>query len=181
VACAACSEELLRQEAFDRPEAVPAARLAAAWERFEAREAQPGKRAAVRWRLAARPALALAASLAAVALGLGVWLVIGWSPAGEGPEGESLRGAEAEGFTPSGALTAPPAEFHFPAADAGPRRVLVFDAEGTYRWTSEPATGGRVGFPETERQKLRPGVDYSWTVLDGGAAEPTISFRVEPR
>jgi hypothetical protein len=186
VACAVCSEELLRQEAFDRPRPLPAARLAQAWERFERGEPAPGPHAPRRRFGVPGPALALAATLAAVAVGLGVWLAgrpaTNGSALSEPPPEDSLRGGGpvAGGHAPAGKLGAPPEEFVFPAADPAPKRVLVFDAAGSYRWTSEPATGGRVSFPEAERRKLRPGVDYFWSVIDDPAA-PTIAFRVEPR
>ena len=194
VACAACSEELLRQEAFDRPRPLSAARLESEWERFARGEPAAGARASRRRRFAGRPLFALAATVAAVAVGLAAWLAIGPGPgpggpqpgrpgAGSPPPQGSLRGGrpEAQGFAPTGTLGTPPAEFLFPAAGSVPRRVLVFDAGGSYRWTSEPATGGRASFPESERQKLRPGVEYFWTVLDGGAGAPSLTFRIAPR
>ncbi|HYX25055.1 MAG TPA: hypothetical protein VFC23_12945 [Thermoanaerobaculia bacterium] len=57
----------------------------------------------------------------------------------------------------------------------------MFDATQTYVWTSEPAFGGRVVFPAAERRRLKPGVEYFWTVVggagEGGAAR---SFEIEP-
>jgi hypothetical protein len=38
---------------------------------------------------------------------------------------------------------------------------------------------GRIAFPETERQRLRPGVQYFWTVVGGAGEEPAAqSFRI---
>lgn len=56
--------------------------------------------------------------------------------------------------------------------------MRVFDAAQDYTWTSEPMAGGRIPFPETERRRLRPGVEYFWTVLDGGEGDAARSFRV---
>lgn len=194
VACAACSEELLRQEAFDQPQPLSAAKVAGEWERFQQaleREATETDSSAAgqvvpfrRRPLLRQPAFALAAALAMAVLGLGVWLAIERGP-GAGSSGlpgeDELRGGKpaTESFSPAGELGAPPAEFVFPAPDALPRRVLLFDPAGSYRWTSEPATGGRVSLPESERQRLQPGVEYFWTVLaaDGGA--PAQAFRLK--
>ncbi len=166
--CAQCSVELARQEAFDAPEALPKGDVEAAWERF-GRESEP-----VRGRNRRGPALALAATLAACAVGLGLWMTR-QAPREAGVE----RGVAivAEDWQPSGVLDAPPAEFTFPAQD-GSWRVKVFDARQTYTWTSPPAEGGRVAFPETERRRLRAGVEYFWTVLGGDDAGAARSFRI---
>lgn len=193
VSCAECSEELLRQEAFDRPQPLAAGKLETEWERFE-REldrpaasldapragrtttAAPVTRSRSR-RFLRPPALALAAALAAV-VGLTAWLATRPPPTLEDP----LRGGPSgeQSFTPIGDLGAPPVEFTFPAAGGEPQRVLVFDTGGTYRWTSEPTVAGKVAFPEAERKKLTPGADYYWTLLDGDGGTPARSFRVQP-
>ena len=121
-------------------------------------------------------ALALAAALAAAILGLFLWKGMPEEP---GRAGVVRGGSEVAGeWRPTGVLSAAPAELVFPAPSGEPRRVRVFDAQGTYSWTSGPVSGGRVPFPEAERQRLRPGVEYFWTVLgeDGAAAR---SFRVQ--
>ncbi|HEX3552568.1 MAG TPA: hypothetical protein VIA62_05015 [Thermoanaerobaculia bacterium] len=165
--CARCSEEMARQEAFDQPEPLPAAALDRAWERFgrgepdvrrERRERRPA------WQ---QPAFALAAALTLCLLGLGIWVA-------ERPrqEADVERGsAEATtGMAPSGVLAAAPVEFTFPAPGDQPRRVKVFDSAQTYVWTSAPTFGSRIVLPETERRRLKPGVEYFWTVV-GGAGE----------
>ncbi|HKV12944.1 MAG TPA: hypothetical protein VJ725_32685, partial [Thermoanaerobaculia bacterium] len=170
--CAACSEELAHLEAFDAPEPVSPAKLDEAWARFgkapEARRPAPPRRT---------PALALAAGLAAAVLGLFLWKGM---PVEEPERAGLVRGGSevAGDWQPAGAVAAAPLEIVFPAPSEEPRRVRVFDASGTYSWTSGPVTGGRVPFPETERQRLRPGVEYFWTVLgeDGAAAR---SFRIQ--
>jgi hypothetical protein len=166
--CAVCSEELARQEAFDDPEPVSPRALEEAWDRF-------GRSApAIRRPSRTGPALALAATLAAAAAGLGIWL--NRAPV---PEDVTRNGGETAGaWQPSGALAAPPADFVFPAPDGAPRRVMVFDGERSYSWTSPPAAGGRIAFPETERRKLRPGVEYFWTVVEDESGEAARSFRI---
>jgi hypothetical protein len=170
-ACGRCSEELLRQEAFDTPEPLSQRAIEAAWARFGEPAAAAPRPFPRRPRLA--PAFALAATLICAA-SLGIWVAN--RPGGEV---DVVRGGE-EGtgdWRPSGALAAPPAEFVFPGLDGEPRSVTVFDAAGSYSWTSEPAPGGRIAFPDTERRKLRPGVEYFWTVV--GEDAPARTFRVE--
>jgi hypothetical protein len=171
--CALCSEELVHQEAFDAPEPVSPAKLEDAWARFgkapEARRPAPSRRT---------PALALAATLAAAVLGLFLWKGLP-GPEEPGTAGVTRGGSEVAGdWRPAGVLAVPPAEIVFPAPSEEPRRVRVFDAAGSYSWTSGPVSGGRVPFPEAERQRLRPGVEYFWTVLgeDGGTAR---SFHIQ--
>jgi len=182
--CARCSEEMARQEAFDQPEPLPAAALDAAWERFgrgeptsrpmrPTRPMRPARQPA--WQ---QPAFALAAAFVLCLLGLGIWLVERPRPAADVERGS----AEATiGMAPSGVLAAAPAEFTFPAPGDQPRRVKVFDAAQTYVWTSEPAFGGRIAFPEAEQRRLRPGVEYFWTVVGGAGEEGAAqSFRLKP-
>jgi len=170
--CAQCSVELARQEAFDAPEAMPADGLEAAWERFgkepEARPRRPAYRP---------PILALAATLAVCIVGLGLWVT---KPEPQAANVERGAPALAADWQPSGTLDSLPTVFTFPAPKDEPRRVRVFDAAQDYTWTSEPTTGGRIAFPESERQRLRPGVKYFWTVLDGGEESAARSFRVRP-
>jgi hypothetical protein len=169
--CAQCSVEMARQEAFDGPEALPAAALEAAWERFGR---EPEARAS-HHSLRRVPVLALAATLTACVLGLGLWVTR------SGPEPADVeRGAPVPvaDWQPSGILDSPPAEITFANPQGEPRRVRVFDAAQDYTWTSEPTTDGRVPFPEAERRRLRPGVEYFWTVLDGGDGEAARSFRI---
>lgn len=165
-ACARCSEELFALEAFTTPEPVPAARIEAAWNRFGA---PPSRRSSA----FSRPLMALAAGLAATVLGLGFWVAQNRSPVSAPPSPPApvdvvRGGTEAGGvWLPNGPLAEAPTELVFPAGPE-PQRVTVFDGS-SYRWTSEPTTAGRVVFPEVERKKLKPGVEYFWT-LDGQAA-----------
>ncbi len=171
--CARCSEEMARQEAFDQPEPLPAGTLDAAWERFD--RGEPMIRPLIRRTPERRtPLLALAATLTLCLLGLGLWI------AERAPWHQEVeRGGEqaTAGWEPSGSLAAPPAELVFSNAGGEPRRVKVFDAAQSYVWTSPPTPGGRVTFPEAERRRLRPGVEYFWTVLDDDGEEgATLSF-----
>lgn len=176
-ACPLCAEELARQEAFDHPEPVPPARLEAAWERFN----QPPAAAPPR-RILSRglPALALAATVAICVIG---FTLLGPTRTTTPPVDPGVtRGGEAvaDFWNPTGALPAPPAELIFQVPDGEPRRVTVYDAAGTYRWTSEPAAGGRIPFPAAERERLRAGVEYFWTVLDGEETTVARSFEIRP-
>ncbi len=185
--CARCSEEMARQEAFDQPEPLPAAALDKAWERFGRGEPNPQSMRSTQSTQSTRstrqpawqqPAFALAAAFVLCLLGLGHWVVERPRPAADVERGSAET---TTGMAPSGVLSAPPAAFTFPApGDDGPWRVKVFDATQTYVWTSEPVFGGRVVFPETERQRLKPGVEYFWTVVVGGAGEEGAaqSFRI---
>lgn len=192
--CAACSEELLRLEAFDRPQPLPAAKLEAEWERFrqavETPVAETPTAETLTWRaprveprrrrFLEPPVLALAATLAACALGLALWWTARPEVTPAPTQEDTLRGGQAEedDFSPSGTLAVPPEKFLFPAEDGAPRRVLLFEANGSHRWTSQPTVGGEVQFPEEERAKLQPGVQYLWTVLDGPTTIAS-SFRIE--
>lgn len=165
--CAACSEEFMRQEAFDDPEPVSPRALEEAWNRF-------GRNVPDRRRSRTGPAFALAATLAACAAGLGIWL-----NRGPVPEDVTRGSGETAGtWQPDGTLDVSPVEFVFPAPDRAPRRVTVFDGERIYVWTSPPAAGGRIAFPEAERRKLRPGVEYYWTVVGDESSEAARSFRI---
>jgi hypothetical protein len=166
VLCAACSEELFRLEAFDSPEPLASGRLDAAWARFGAPlEGQAARKAS------RRPLFAMAAGLAASLLGGSLWVATHRAgersvppPPAPDPAGAVRGGGELQGdWSPTGSQPHAPTEFVFPAQ--GFQNVMVFDSAGSYRWTSEPVEGGHVAFPEAERSKLRPGVEYFWTVL----------------
>jgi hypothetical protein len=179
MACATCTEELLHQEAFDAPDPVSPRHLAAAWERF----GDPAARTSDRTVRGFSWAGALAAAAVASVLGLGVWTASHSAPSAlqdshSANTAASLRGsAEAAGDRrPAGILDAPPTEIVFPAPDGDAKRVTVFDAHG-YTWTSPPTANGRVPFPAAERQRLRKGVDYFWTVV-GEEGSVARSFRL---
>jgi hypothetical protein len=241
-ACAACTEEMLRQEAFDEPEALDEAETEAAWERFflEGEEEAvpspipgpgpvampapaPHERQEDRFRTAGpirrigpdrrhpfRTLTLLAAAFAVCFVGLSLWRlqvsgvatpapVSGPTPAANPPtptptlppgtapdtEPDTTRGGPAGSvavWSPSGELSEAPHEFLFPQEAAGPRRVTVYDAARSYFWTSPPSSSGSIPFPESERRKLTPGVDYFWTLL-GDEATPSegaaLRFRLE--
>jgi hypothetical protein len=171
---------MARQEAFDQPERLPAAALDAAWQRFSRGEpaAAPAlRRRPARW----TPVLALAATLTVCVLGLGIWTMQRGHQEDDALRG-SVEAAVTAGWSPSGLLKAPPAAFTFSEPGDGPRRVRVFDGAQSYEWTSEPTFTGRVAFPPQEQRRLKPGVEYLWTVV-GGTGEGTAaqSFRIEGR
>jgi len=182
--CARCSEELARQEAFDQPEPLRAGDLEAAWQRFGAAQYPTAAPAPAAARSAVRrtPLYALAAALLVCALGLGLWQLRP-RPAALDVERSDGTAGDLEEFAvdrqPVGTLAAPPEAFVFSSPAGEPRRVRVFDETQSYTWTSAPTVGGRIVFPETERQRLRPGAQYFWLVLGGdddqGAAQ---SFRI---
>jgi hypothetical protein len=176
--CALCSAELARQESFDQPEPMPAAALDAAWQRF--RRGEPAAAPLIRRRQARwTPALALAATLTVCVLGLGIWTMQRGHQEDDALRG-SVEAAVTAGWSPSGLLKAPPAEFTFPQPGEGPRRVKVFDATQSYEWTSEPTLGARIAFPPAEQQRIKPGAQYFWTVVGGsGEGTATQSFRIE--
>lgn len=166
--CAECSEEKLRRESFDNPEPLSARRVQKAWSRF-------GRAPA---RFSARPALAAAAAVVVALLGGALWLA-------REPAGDPFRGrpASIEPVSPSGILEAPPQEFGFSRRRTraeSPVRVTVFDASQTYIWTSEATRANRVLFPRQERERLRTGTDYFWTILTDEEAVPAKSFHLQP-
>jgi hypothetical protein len=172
-ACALCSEELLRQEAFDAPEPMTAREVEAAWARFGE---PPAVRRRAPWRFPA-PALALAAVLALCVVGLGLWRAAHLPT----PDDVTRSGGQVAGeWSPEGIVAAPPEEFVFPNPGGEPRRVTLFDADQHYVWTSPPVAGGRVPFPEAERKRLQPGVEYFWTALGDQGTAPARSFRIRP-
>lgn|GEM_PF-1939932 len=205
-ACATCTEELLLLEAFDEPDAVSPGRLAGAWERFGQPAARPRPPLAPPAALApvipinpispsssstpippprkqsrAPWIAALAASLAAVTV-LSVWTSLRPEPSQLATPPPAVRGgsrtvAAAGVWLPAGTLDGPPSEIVFPAANGEEQRVTVFDADHSYTWTSPPAANGRVLFPAGERQRLRKGVDYYWTVI-GQEEMEARSFRL---
>jgi hypothetical protein len=196
--CATCSEELLRQEAFDDPEPVSHGHLAAAWERFGRPEARSPKAPVIpitrnlplaqpvapsRWPALRRAGLPLAAALVAGTVGLGLWQRShpAVSPLAVDAKHDVERGggAPAGDWQPSGLLDAPPTELTFTAPpDGETRRVIVHNESWSYTWTSAPTAGGRVLFPEAERNKLKRGEDYYWTLVgEDGAEAPKFRLR----
>lgn len=159
--CAVCSEEILRQEAFDAPEPMSAHDIETAWSRF-------GGPPAVRRPQQRNPVLALAAVLALCVLGLGLWVAVRPPSPDDVTRGDDpVAGV----WSPAGIVEAPPGEFVFPDPGGEARHITVYDATQSYVWTSPPAVGGKVAYPEQEKQKLRPGVEYFWTVVgEEGAA-----------
>ncbi len=178
--CAECSAELLRQEAFDHPEPLPAAQLDAAWERFTGRS----PRAAVRpWRRWSRSGLALAATLTAVFVG---WLAYRAQQPIATSVGDGVRSGttvpSAEAWAPVGTIDGPPRELRFPNAGRAALRVALFDAARSYAWTSEETRDDHVALPPAEQGRLQPGVEYYWTLLGAAAGDSAAqSFVIAPQ
>jgi len=186
-ACAVCTEELLRQEAFDAPQTIGSDDLDTAWERFgrgprgPLAPVLPISRSRPAAPLAApppfppplrRPAVQrwlVAAAFAAAVVGLGAWSQTRAPRAALSTQ----DGAAAGAWQPAGLLGAPPTELRFPPpSDGVPRRLTVFNISRSYSWTSPPTAGGHVAFPEAERRKLRRGEPYFLAVAGEHNASP---------
>jgi hypothetical protein len=160
--CADCSEELVHAEAFLRKPGGGASK--AAWERFRA--------GAGTSRAAAVPAWALALAAAAV-LAIGLPLLLR-RPAADVERGES---SAATLVSPRGSVSEPPRTFAFRVPSGRTARVMVFDSDRTYEWTSSPS-GGTVVFPDPERKRLKSGRDYFWTLVGTEGSAPVARFRI---
>ncbi len=166
--CAACSQELAALESFaaNPPDPFGGAsrRAETAWRAFAG---QPARRRA----RVPMPALAIAAALVLLA---GATLLVR-RPAADVERGD----AALDIASPSGVLAAPPEEFRFPDTGGANVRVSVFDADRSYVWTSPASSPGRpVPFPAGEREKVRPGVVYTWVVLGDGRTQPARTFEI---
>jgi len=157
--CARCTAEEYRLDAFDRAEPLSPRKADLEWARFGPpvrRMTRPSS--AVSW----LPRLALAAAVVLAAAA--VFLV----SSRRGPEPvRSVPSSKTIG--PQGVLDEAPRSF--PVGRRG-AKVFVFDAGRSYEWTSQASTGDRVEMPESERAKLKAGVDYYWTVLSDDASNP---------
>ena len=167
VLCADCSLELVHLEAFlgSGREADPA--IGDAWKRFRAARPARRRRAFPAWALAAA-----AAAIAAIAVPLLVR-----RPAADVERGES---AAATLLAPRGSLAAPPSRFSFRLPPGKKARVMIFDADRTFEWTSPPSDGV-VPLPDAERRRLRSGRDYFWTLVGTEGSAPVARFRITPR
>jgi hypothetical protein len=160
--CADCSEELVHAEAFLRRSGRGGS--AAAWERFRSGARTPRRRV---------PAWALAAAAAAV-FAIGVPLLLR-RPAPDVERGASSAVAL---VAPRGPLSAPPRTFSFRLPPGQTARMMLFDADRTFEWTSPPSSGS-VSLPDSERARLRPGRDYFWTLLGTEGSAPVARFRIK--
>ncbi|HEV7671535.1 MAG TPA: hypothetical protein VGS22_23700 [Thermoanaerobaculia bacterium] len=107
-------------------------------------------------------------------------------PAGPGsseaPDG--LRGGPAETageVAPTGRLDRAPTEIRFANPGHDPKRVLLFATDPPYQWQSPETTAERIELPAAERAKLKPGVDYFWSVLDAEGESAAQTFRLRRR
>ncbi len=208
--CALCSAEVAHLEAFDQPERLPPGAVESAWERFRNgagadREVAPPIAPATPHREAtivpfpSRPATSrpwrqtawAAAAMLAVGLGLGFFL--GTSnvqthpinpPTRLGqPIPDGLRGGTVPTgpAAPTGELDQIPTEIRFANPNREPKWVLLFATDPAYRWQSSETTGDRIELPAEERAKLRPNVDYFWSVIDADGESAAQTFRLRGR
>ncbi len=150
--------------------------LEAGWGRFQT--GRMGLQAGRKGRVARR---SLGWALAAAALAIGVAIPVLRRGARVATPPETERGAPngIELVSPRGDLPAPPAVFVF-RGPSRPVRVTVFDASKSFAWTSAPASGGRVAFPESERRRLEEGRSYLWTIVGTDGPAPVATFRIAP-
>ncbi len=87
----------------------------------------------------------------------------------------------AEDLSPTGRLDRAPTEIRFANPDHEPKRVLLFATDPPYQWQSPETTAERIEIPATERAKLKPGVDYFWSVLDAEGESAAQTFRLRKR
>ena len=154
--------------------------LDAAWGRFQTGRTglQAGRKG--RGRVARRsPGWALAAAALAIGVAIPV-LRRGARVATPPPETERGAPNGAELVSPRGDLPAPPAEFVFRGPSHPVQRHGLRRVPRPFAWTSAPASGGRVAFPESERRRLEEGRSYLWTIVGTDGPAPVATFRIAP-
>jgi hypothetical protein len=82
---------------------------------------------------------------------------------------------------PTGRLDRAPTEIRFANPDHEPKRVLLFATEPPYQWQSPETIAERIEIPAAERAKLKPGVDYFWSVLDAEGESAAQTFRLSKK
>ena len=169
--CARCSEELVHLEAFLDPH-VAGANPERAWKRF-----RTGERGAPTSRRLSGIGWA-AAGLAAAAALIVAQVVRRLPPRPDVERGGASR--EAALVAPNGDVRSAPEEFVFRIPEGRSARVTLFDEDRSFRWTSDPASG-KVALPPEQRNALRPGRVYFWTLTDAGESAPIARFRIAPR
>lgn len=105
-------------------------------------------------------------------------------PSSGGPDalrGGTIPSATAGEVAPTGRLDRTPTEIRFANPDHEPKRVLLFATEPPYQWQSPETTAERVEIPAAERAKLKPGVDYFWSVLDAEGESAAQTFRLRKK
>jgi hypothetical protein len=128
-----------------------------------------------------RPWLALAASVAILAVGLFVL-----KPSFD--RTDAVRSAGPAGLLPAdrSSVAQFPASFQWPAQPAATTyRLVLRDATGTVIWNSPAGAETRAAVPEDVRARAQPAADYVWTVevtgTDGSAELGPYWFRIEPK
>jgi hypothetical protein len=99
----------------------------------------------------------------------------------DGLRGGTIPAATAGEAAPTGRLDRAPTEIRFANPDREPKRVLLFSTDPPYQWQSPETTAERIEIPAAERAKLKPGVDYFWSVLDAEGESAAQTFRLQRR
>ncbi|HXU31184.1 MAG TPA: hypothetical protein VN851_11450 [Thermoanaerobaculia bacterium] len=97
---------------------------------------------------------------------------------------DALRGgtlSDPGEVTPTGRLDQAPTELRFANPNHEPKRVLLFATDPPYQWQSPETTAERIELPAAERAKLKPGVDYFWSVLDAEGESAAQTFQLRRR
>ncbi len=102
-------------------------------------------------------------------------------PVPDGPRGGALPATAPGEVAPTGPLDQVPAEIRFANPDHEPKRILLFATDPPYQWQSPETTAEVIELPAAERAKLKPGVDYFWSVLDAEGESAAQSFRLRRR
>ncbi len=133
------------------------------------------------------------AAAAMLAVGLGLGFFLGTSNVQTHPTNpptpldqpipDGLRGGTVPTgpAAPTGELDQIPTEIRFANPNREPKRVLLFATDPAYRWQSPETTGDRIELPAEERAKLRPNVDYFWSVIDADGESAAQTFRLRGR
>jgi hypothetical protein len=123
-----------------------------------------------------------------VVLGGGLVVVTWWNPPAAGPFPPARAGLPPDrGVHPPhrSELSAPPAEFRWPAVDgADTYWVVLYDHESTVVWESVGTPDPVVAFPESMREVMPMARYYDWTVSadvgEIGIDSPRYRFRLIP-
>lgn len=99
-------------------------------------------------------------------------------PGLDGTRGGPPPAAGSGEVAPTGPLDRVPSEIRFANPGHEPKRILLFATDPPYQWQSPETTAERIEIPADERAKLKPGVDYFWSVLDAEGESAAQSFRL---
>lgn len=102
-------------------------------------------------------------------------------PVPDGPRGGSIPATSPDEIAPTGPLDQVPTEIRFANPRHEPKRILLFATDLPYWWQSPETTAEVIEIPAAERAKLKPGVDYFWSVLDAEGETAAQTFRLRRR